>query len=340
VNVWVIMGGMSSEREVSLDSGRAVAAALRDGGHGVRAYDLGTGAFLPGHSTGDIPLPPAPPPESTWGERLLEAARLLRGRADVAFIALHGGVGENGMVQALLESAGFPYTGSGPSACAVTMDKALTKRVMGSLGVATPPWALLEFAGESDPGPPPSWLGGTPVGGLPAVIKPCQEGSSVGISIVRESSEWEAACSLGLRAICGPRRPRQLLVEKYIPGLELTAGLLGGQALPIVEIRPRTGFYDYARKYTTGETSYEVPAAIPEAAARAIRDSAEALYRATGCGGMARADYRLGSDGIPMCMEINTIPGFTATSLLPKAAQAAGIGFLELVERVCRLALE
>jgi D-alanine-D-alanine ligase len=327
MNVWVIMGGSSAEREVSLASGHAVSLALRDGGHRVLAYELREGAFLPDASSPEAARHvPGHFSGAGWAEMLLSTARALRDHFEVAFLALHGDEGEDGTVQALLEAVGFPYTGSGPAACAISMDKALTKRVMESLGVATPAWGLLDVGSGSPPNV-----------GLPFVVKPISEGSSVGISIVVEPGELEPAIRLAVNAPGKQQgKRRQVLVESYVPGRELTVGILGDRVLPALEIKPRTGFYDYERKYTAGESSYEVPANVPADVARTAQDNAMKLFTALGCRGMARIDFRLPQDGAPMCLELNAIPGLTATSLVPKAAAEIGVGFCQLLEILCR----
>ncbi len=350
MRVWVIMGGTSAEREVSLASGRAVAAALCMHGHEVYAYELRDGAFLPEHSSSGVKLPSLPwdpasgqhahagnGAEPGWAERLLVAGRTLRDRADVAFLALHGAEGEDGTVQALLGALGVPYTGSGPAACAVAMDKVLTKRIMEALGIPTPAWALIEL-------PPSQLLAAPPARALPLVVKPVAEGSSVGVSIVTEARQWPAA--LRAAVLTGPavvpRTPRlaRVLVEEFIAGRELTVGILGDEALPVVEILPRDGFYDYQRKYTPGESEYVVPARIPEDRAERLKDDALRLYRALGCRGMARVDFRASPQGERSCLELNAIPGLTETSLLPKAAGVIGLDFPALLEAVCRSALD
>jgi len=326
MNVWVIMGGASAEREVSLASGRAVAQALREGGHRVLAYELRDGVGMPDASSPDATgdLPPREP-GVTWAEALLAAARALRRRADVAFLALHGDEGEDGTVQALLGAAGFPYTGSGPAACAISMDKILTKRVMESLGIATPSWSHIDVGA---PPPPPRVL--------PVVVKPISEGSSVGISIVERPEDWLPAIRCAAEAPGRSQgRRSQVMAEEYVPGRELTVGILQDRVLPVLEIKPRTGFYDYERKYTAGESVYEVPAQIPPAIAQAAQDNAMSLFTALGCRGMARIDFRLPPQGQPMCLELNAIPGLTATSLVPKAAREIGIDFPRLLEILC-----
>jgi D-alanine-D-alanine ligase len=344
MNVWVIMGGSSSEREVSLSSGRAVAQALRQRGHGVWAYELAGGQFLPQDST-DLPpdlTPAGATPgkpgggEPGWATRLLQTAGALRGRAEVAFLALHGGAGENGTIQALLSSAGMPYTGSGPRASAVAMDKALTKWIMEAVAIPTPPWQLLTY--QRDKGfPPPGGLPGVPT--LPAVVKPAAEGSSVGVTIVGEAGEWEPAMRAAWDAADRiPGEPVRILVEDYIPGRELTVSVLGGRALPVVEIVPKDGFYDYRNKYTKGRTEYRAPADLGAEEARRLQEYSVRLFETLGCRGMARADFRLSPDGEAHCLEINTIPGLTSLSLLPMAAAAEGIDFGALLEEICRRA--
>ena len=355
MRIWVIMGGWASEREVSLESGRAVAEALRQKGHQVYAYELGEGRFLQGESTPDEVLDRliAPGGEAgekgpggqvgqppRWAGRLLSAADALKDRADVAFLALHGGVGEDGTIQALLDAAGFPYTGSGPTASGIAMDKCLTKLLMQAIGVPTPLWTLVPAPAPGSRPASPDILRETPVGGLPVVVKPIREGSSVGVTIVMRPEEWAPALQAGAATVGDPEgRSGQLLVEKYIGGRELTVGILDRRVLPVVEIRPHEGFYDYRNKYSPGHTSYEVPARLTGGAEHILNDSAGRLVETLGCRGMARVDFRLPPDGDPLCLEVNTIPGLTGTSLLPKAAQAVGIGFPEMLEIVCRAAL-
>jgi D-alanine-D-alanine ligase len=275
----------------------------------------------------------------------------MRERAEVAFLALHGDEGENGAVQTLLESIDFPYTGSGPAASAITMDKVLSKHLMVGLGVPTPPWLLMPSPSGGPGSPesdylPVSVLEGSAVGGLPVVVKPISEGSSVGVTVVERPDQWIPA--LREAAFPGGRAPAkgraagswsQVIVEKYVPGMELTVGVLDGDVLPVVEILPKTGFYDYRRKYTAGETIYKVPAPISPEETRATQTDALSVYLAANCKGMARIDFRKAPGEPAQCLEVNTIPGLTSTSLVPKAAQAIGIGFLELLERVCRAAL-
>ena len=218
----------------------------------------------------------------------------------------------------------------------MAMDKALSKRLMESLGVPTPAWELVSVPpGGAEV--PLALLEKGPVGGLPAVVKPIAEGSSVGVTIVTEATQWLEALELAAapRGAEGDRAP-EVLVEQYVSGRELTVAILDRLVLPVVEIIPKQSFYDYRRKYSPGETEYEVPASLPKEIEQPLKEDAWRLYEALGCRGMARVDFRLAPGDVARCLELNTIPGLTGTSLVPKAAGAAGIGFAELLEQVCR----
>lgn len=249
---------------------------------------------------------------------------MARGGFDAAFIALHGRGGEDGTVQGLLECLGLPYTGSGVLASALAMDKARAKRVFRDVGLPTPAFEVLE-AGTR---------GAWPLGRLepPVVVKPMREGSTIGMSVVRSRRALRPALARALR------HDTEALVEAYVAGRDLTVGVLGEEPLPVVEIRPRGGFYDYRAKYTAGRTEYLVPAPLAPRVERRVRGLALAAHRALGCRGASRVDFRLDERGRASLLEVNTIPGMTETSLLPKAAAAAGIGFDELVERILRAA--
>lgn len=324
MRIAVLMGGDSSEREVSLRSGQAVAQGLRESGHEVLEIDIPSVAAVIG-------------------------CDVLRG-IDMIFPALHGGDGEDGHLQALLEILGLPYALSGPGASALAMDKGLTKRLMRSAGIPTPDWLQVTWNCRAGAGPQVSVPGAGAEPdltlerihervlaeiGFPAVVKLNAGGSSVGVEIVDKSADFMAAFER-VAAAAGTCLV-EVLIEKYIPGRELTAAILLGRRLPLLEIRPRQGFYDYRNKYTTGASDYLVPAPVHSPVYEQIVGDALRLYELAGCRGLARSDFRLDGDSY-YCLEINTIPGMTATSLVPKAAAAVGIGFPALVDDLCRAA--
>jgi D-alanine-D-alanine ligase len=243
------------------------------------------------------------------------------------FLALHGGAGENGTIQALFELAGKPYTGSGVLASALAMNKAMSKRMFEREGIPTPKWQLLD-AQDSEP-----TVDTTTLGGYPLVVKPNEEGSTVGLTIVTRPEDLPDALQVAFDY------GREVLVEQYIPGRELTVAVLGNDALPIVEIKPRGGHYDYESKYTPGQSEYFCPADLPETLAGRIRELGVRAAKVLGCAGVARVDFRLSPAGMPYCLEVNTIPGMTPTSLVPMAAKAAGQSYDQLVARMIELAL-
>jgi D-alanine-D-alanine ligase len=255
--------------------------------------------------------------------------------AEVILIALHGGAGENGTLQALLDLAGKPYTGSGVMASAVAMNKAMSKRVFVQAGIPTPAWKLIEADGPEaaaiQAGPPPADVAAL---GLPLVVKPNEEGSTVGLSIVRE---W-AALPAAMRE--ASRFGHETLLEAYIEGRELTVAVLGDQTLPIVEIRPRSGFYDYESKYTAGRSEYFCPADLPPAVTERVLALGREASRVLDCRGISRVDFRLDAEDVPWCLEVNTIPGMTPTSLVPMAAKAAGMTYEDVEQRMIDLALD
>ncbi len=283
------MGGFSSEREVSLRSGAAVAKGLRQSGYQAAGVDVRRREF-------DLPA-----------------------GTDAVFVALHGEFGEDGEVQAWLEKRGVPYSGSGPAASRLAFDKARSKEVLVRRGVATPPFEVLR-AGDRRTLP------------LPVVVKPVRQGSSFGVHRVAEEREWAAALADALTY------NGAVLVEPFIAGKELTVGLVGEEVLPAIEIRAPDNNYDYHAKYTAGVTKYDIPAQLSGAETDLCRQLARATYQALGARGMGRVDLRLAPDGGMHVLELNTIPGFTETSLLPKAAAAAGYSFAALCDRIIRLA--
>jgi D-alanine-D-alanine ligase len=284
--VGVLMGGNSAEREVSLTSGNAVLQALLEGG--VDAVGIDT--------------------LGAWRDEMDHR------NVDTAFIALHGRGGEDGTIQGALELMGIPYTGPGVLASALAMDKIMTKRVLMSNGIPTPRFR------ELGPGNYDADLDMD----LPVVVKPNREGSTIGISIVKEKDMLPGA--VGLAASHDPN----VLVEAFVEGDDLTVGVLNGQPMAVVQIVTKTGFYDYEAKYVTGAEEYRVPAHISSEATRSVQEAALASAKALRCCGAVRVDFR-GSDDRFEVIEVNTVPGMTPNSLLPKSAAGVGIGFVQLV---------
>lgn len=325
MKVAVLMGGRSSEREISLRTGRGIAQSLRNLGHEVAALDTATGRLLAAGEEERAAALPA-------GAALERAEVAISGSqalldADVVFVALHGGEGEDGTIQALLELAGRPYTGSGVMASAVAMNKAMSKRLFEHAGIPTPRWVLIED------GRMPQTLDTDALGGYPLVVKPNAEGSTVGLSIVAAADALPEAIATAARH--GPA----ILIEEFIAGRELTVAVMGEEPLPIVEIRPKSGFYDYESKYTAGRTEYFCPADLPAALAKRVSDLGLAAHRLLGCAGVSRVDFRLDARDEPWCLEVNTVPGMTPLSLVPMAAKARGLGYDQLVQRMLDLAV-
>lgn len=287
LTVGVLMGGMSSERPISLKSGKAVAEALRSRGYTVVEIDVG---------------PNTP-------------AELVEHGVDVAWLALHGSFGEDGCIQGLLEIMRIPYTGSGVRASAIAMDKIATKRLLRGTPVNLPGDTVWR-TGESIPQDLQ----------YPVVTKTPNGGSTIGIHICSTESELKDAL-----ADCGQFED-DVLLEQFIDGREITVAVLDGAALPVVEIRPLSGHFDFEAKYTKGQTEYLVPAPIDPIIAATAQQHAEIAYRTVGLSGVSRADFIVDADGTPWFLEINTIPGMTATSLTPMSAGATGVSFEDLVE--------
>jgi D-alanine-D-alanine ligase len=305
VRILVAYGGDSPEREVSLNSGKAVLEGLKEAGFAV--------------SDGCVETP----------RELLDRVR--SESPDLVFIALHGGWGEDGRIQAALELMGIPYTGSGPEACFLAMDKTLSKMLFEKRGVPTP-WAV-------EIGPDGTAEGDVPferlrkiASGEGLVVKPCCSGSTVGVTILRSGEELEDAVRLARTY------SERVLAEAYIPGKELTVAVWGegksAAALPVIEIRPRLAFYTYEAKYTPGSSEYLCPAPLDRDTAAKVEAAAVAAHAALGCQVYSRVDLRLSPEGNPYVLEVNTAPGMTGTSLVPKAGRAAGWEFSELLARI------
>jgi D-alanine-D-alanine ligase len=243
---------------------------------------------------------------------------------DLVFLALHGTYGEDGTVQRELDALGVPYTGCGAESSRIAFDKILTKQSFLQSGVPAAGFAVARSAAEPLPAALP----------LPLVVKPARQGSSVGLGFVRRPEEWPAALAGAFR------HDTEVLVEEWIAGRETTVGVLGGEALPVVEVRPKNGVYDAFSKYTAGATEYFCPADFPPEVLGRIRDAALRAFRAVGARDYARVDVMVRPDGSPVVLEVNTLPGMTETSLLPKAAAAAGLDFAGLCRRMVELTLE
>lgn len=328
--VVVLTGGATPEREVALAGAAQVVRALRDAGYRVDVVDTVEGLLdaggerrLLGSGVGRAP------PTAAELERL-RARELGVGLLDVpaiqscdaVFVVLHGREGEGGSIQALLDAAGIPYTGSGPLGSMLAMDKDLAKRLFRQAAVPTPPWAMW-----------PVDRTGLAQLGLPVIVKPSKAGSTVGLSLVER---WEGVPRAVEEALSVDD---EVLLERYLPGRELTVGILGETALAVGEIVPAHTLFDYECKYTPGLAREIFPADLPPELTRRIQDLGLAAHRALKLRDFSRVDFRLDEHGAPQCLEVNTLPGFTTTSLLPQSAAAAGIPFTELCERIIGMAL-
>ena len=328
LKVAVLMGGTSAERDVSLSTGRQILNALNPEKYTVYALDTASGQkFLPSGITQPLGLLRASDGETEITSLPQLPLASASEKPDVVFIALHGRGGEDGTVQGMLEVLGIRYTGSGVLASALAMDKAMSKRVLSAAGVLMPTDFVVKRGARMRPGEI----------GLPVIVKPNAQGSTIGMSIVRQETEMDAAMTLAYKY------DDTVLIEQFITGTEITVPILGNdtlEILPIVEIVPNGGFYDYKAKYTAGETDEIVPARISDAVAQQARRIAKLCHQTLGCRGMSRTDMIVtGKDEI-YTLEVNTIPGMTPTSLLPRSAAAANFSFPQLLDKLIALALE
>jgi len=338
MKVLVLAGGSTGEREVSFATGKAVVKSLQRLGHEVLAMDPASGQSLldsdgylqipqgNGTAHGDVPMDAL--------SRTLANSLSTTDYSDVevVFIALHGGEGENGTIQNLLHLAGKKYTGSNMAASAVAMDKALSKRLMASVGVRTPRWKLAEVSDDSDAAEVAARI----ADGFefPVIVKPNEGGSTIGLTKV--TSPEGIAPALREAATYGEK----VLVEKFIAGRELTVAVLDGRAFPVVEIKPCGGLYDYEAKYTQGKSEYVAPADIDDKIAIEMRAAALKVYEVIGASGLARIDFILDSGGDFHCLELNSLPGMTDLSLAPMALNCEGIDFDQLVALILESALK
>jgi D-alanine-D-alanine ligase len=327
MKIAVLFGGTSEERDVSIASAAQVIPVLRQLGHEVYAVDTATGRLPPAEEQKRLnPNVAAEPPSSSDIATMRNRATALSSEAfnirdtDVVFLALHGGSGEDGRIQSMLELAGLSYTGSNHISSAVTMDKELSKRLFRSVGVPTANW-LMAPAKADDVARTLTW---------PVIVKPNKQGSTVGLSVVREPSQLAPAVEKA-RAF-----DDEVMIEQFVPGREFTVGILDGKALPVGEIISGGEVFDYQAKYQAGGAREVFPADLPASEAQVMQRYALLAHNVLKLGAYSRVDFRRDPSGNVWALEANSLPGMTATSLLPQAAKAAGITFPELLERICR----
>jgi len=332
MKITVLMGGTSSERDVSLASGIRIVQALREKGHNVIALDPARGVI---DEAGEKKLAAggvgAAPPSLESLSKVAEGAFLPNLTsikeiiaADVVFLALHGGQGEDGTIQALLDMAGVRYTGSGHLSSALAMDKDLSKKLLRAADVKTADWLMAPVEIEQVEG----------ILGLPVVVKPSKQGSTVGLAVVKKREDIQPAIEEAFKY------DDEVMIERFVPGRELTVGVLGDIAFPVGEIIPKHEIYDYECKYTPGMAEEVFPAKLSKAATERVQHQSLAAFKALKLRGCARIDFRLTTEGEFYCLEANTLPGMTGTSLIPQGAAAMGITFPDLCERIAKLALE
>ena len=332
MKITVLMGGTSSERNVSLASGIRIVQALRSKGHTVTALDPARGRIDAAEekklSTGAVGTEPpsleslSKVAEGTFLPNLTTMKEITG--AEVVFLALHGGQGEDGTLQALLDMAKVKYTGSGHLSSALAMDKDLSKKLLRAADVKTADWLMAPAEIEQVEG----------ILGLPVVVKPSKQGSTVGLTVVKKREDLEPAITEAFKY------DDEVMIERFVPGRELTVGVLGDVPFPVGEIIPKHEIYDYECKYTPGMAEEVFPAKLSPAATARVQEQAVDAFKALKLRGCARIDFRLTSEGEFYCLEANTLPGMTELSLIPQGAAAMGIAFPELCERIARLALE
>lgn len=341
MRIVVLAGGLSTERDVSISSGILVASALREKGHEVVLLDVFTGyeqnicdidaLFKQNYSFTD---------KVNVGETVSDLSEVKENRlnksdrfigtnvieicteADITFLALHGGEGENGQLQASLDLLGIKYTGTGYLGSALAMNKGLTKSVFVQNKINTPAGEIFKSVEDAK-----SWSI------FPCVVKPCSGGSSVGIAKAENEEEYILAVKDAFRY------ENEIVVEQFVKGREFSVGILGGKALPPIEIIPKSGFYDYAAKYQTGATDEICPADIDEQTDKKLRESAVAAYNSLHLDSYARVDFLVDENGEPFCLEANTLPGMTPTSLLPQEAAVEGMNYADLCEKIIEISL-
>lgn len=335
MKIAVLFGGISPEREVSINGGKAVVNALKSLGYEVFPIDpaFGVNCYTRGIEIIENKfIDKIPYKEFPLNNYLKAINHEVFDNIDLAFLVLHGENCEDGKIQALFELRGIPYTGSNILSSSLCIDKRMSKIIFNSAGILTPPWLTLtkkdidnydlfeDIRNELGP---------------KIVIKPNNQGSTFGISIIKDGNLDDINEGLKLAT----KYSEIALAETYIQGKEITVGIVGDDILPVIEIIPQSGFYDYEHKYTKGKTEYLCPAEISEDVASFVQDMAHLAFTALNCSGFARADFRLDNDGQPFILEMNTIPGFTETSLVPKAAKQIGWDFTDLCQKIIDLTI-
>lgn len=331
MQITLLTGGTSSERDVAIASAAQVVAALRSRGHDLAVVDTARGVIPGAEEAAFFGAGVGTAPPDLEALVALERGLIVSGlgglpavrQADVLFLALHGGWGEDGTLQAVLDVIGIPYTGSGPLGSALAMDKDIAKHLFRAAGIQTADWLMAPVTARDVEA----------ALGWPVVVKPSKQGSTVGLSIVHEPADLDGAIAEAFR------HDNEVMVERFVPGRELTVGVLGNQALAVGEIIPSHEIFDYECKYTPGMSEEIFPADLSPAVTAECQRLGLAAHRALKLRGYSRADFRLTGDGHLVCLEVNTLPGLTATSLLPQSAAATGLGFPELCEAICLAAL-
>jgi len=338
MKVMLLAGGDSSEREVSLNSGAAIFNSLKKLGHDVYAIDPSSGKsllssdgkFLTKAMSSNVEAGSVPQVGAMALAKSITGSELRD--FEVVFLALHGGKGENGSIQNLLELARIPFTGSDMKASAIAMDKATSKRLFEVEKIRTPKWKAYNIDSKGIDGKIFKEIKKNFK--FPIIVKPNDGGSTIGLTKVSKPKELPAAFETALK------ESHCILVEDYIAGRELTVPILDGQALPVIEIIPKSGLYDYEAKYTKEKTEYIVPAKINSKLAKEVQKASLLVYEIIGAAGLARVDFMLAKNGKFYCLEINTLPGMTELSLSPMAAKAVGINFDQLIERMVKSAVK
>lgn len=347
MNIVVLAGGLSTERDVSFKTGSMVARALKENGHRVILLDVFMGYHDQEEALGDVfahaddfnfqveNIPEVAPDLAKvkasrkdqsncfFGPNVIQICR----KADIVFMALHGENGENGKVQAAFDLFGIKYTGSDYLSSAIAMDKGVAKQFFRTNGIPTPNGISMTRENRQDDITRLDLR-------LPCVVKPCCGGSSIGVTIVRDAQEFAAALDEGFRW------EDELIIEEYVQGREFSVGVIEGKALPVIEIAPVQGFYDYKNKYKAGSAVETCPADLPEETAKQMQHYAEKVAKVIGLDTYSRSDFLLNEQGEMFCLEANTLPGMTATSLLPQEAAVTGVNYNQLCEQLIEISLK